>query len=184
MVLGLILATIPLLLGIGAGYRQVANLRRLRDEPYMADGDRQYVQRQARRRLVMSGFLLIVGGMIYVYYLSGMDARMDAIPERNKAAGQPPPDDPQAQADKQFTLFVAVYVIVIILILGIWVGMAVIDVWATRNYWMARYKELKADHEIKLQRDLAVYRQQKLNERVKGLKKPDDDTAEDHPTNG
>jgi hypothetical protein len=47
---------------------------------------------------------------------------------------------------------------------------------------MARYKELKADHATKLQRDLAVFRQQKLNGRVPGLKPPGpDDTATDDP---
>jgi hypothetical protein len=46
---------------------------------------------------------------------------------------------------------------------------------------MARYKELKADHETKLQRDLAVFRQQKLNERVPGLKPPAAEEAEDPP---
>jgi len=59
------------------------------------------------------------------------------------------------------------------------VCLAVFDFWATRKYWMARYKELKTDHELKLQRDLAVYRQQKLNARAPGLKPPSaaDDTA-------
>jgi hypothetical protein len=179
VVVGLILAAIPLVLGLGAGYRQVAALKRIRAEPHMAGEDRRYFRRQATRRLVISGFLLLLSGMIFFYYLSGMDARMDAIPERNKGAGEPPADDPQAQADKEFTSLVGIYWIVIILILGVWVGMAVADVIATRKYWMARYKELKADHETKLQRDLAVYRQQKLNERAKGLKKSDDDTSED-----
>ena len=41
---------------------------------------------------MISGFLLIVGGMIFVYYLSGMDARMDAIPERNKLGEAPSPE--------------------------------------------------------------------------------------------
>jgi hypothetical protein len=178
---GVILATILLLLGIGAGYRQVSSLKRVRAEPYMAAADRRYFRQQATRRLVISALLLLVGGMIFLYYLSGMDTRMDAIPERNKAEGKPPPDDPQAQDDKRFTRQVAYYWIAIILILGLVVGIAVLDVWETRKYWMARYREIKADHETKLQRDLAVYRQQKLNERVKGLKKPDDGTAEDPP---
>ena len=52
------------------------------------------------------------------------------------------------------------------------VCLAVFDFWATRTYWMARYRELKADHDTKLQRDLAVFRQQKLNARVPGLKPP------------
>jgi hypothetical protein len=51
-----------------------------------------------------------------------------------------------------------------------------VDFVATRKYWMARYREIKAEHEAKLQRDLAVFRQQKLNDRAKGLKKPDEDT--------
>jgi hypothetical protein len=118
--------------------------------------------------------------MIFVYYFSGMDARMDAIPERNRA-GPLPPDGQQDQDDKHFTKLVLYYWFAIIAILGVVVGMAIFDVWATRKYWMVRYREIKAEHEAKLHRDLAVYRQQKLNERAKGLKKPDDDTAEDRP---
>ena len=106
------------------------------------------------------------------------------MPSREKQRRQAPADDPQAQDDKQFTKLVAYYWISIILILAVVVGIAVFDVWATRKYWMVRYREIKAEHEAKLQRDLAVYRQQKLNERVKGLKKPDDDTAEDPPLEG
>jgi hypothetical protein len=171
------LATIPLLIGLVAGFRQFAALKRVRAQPYMAEEDRTYFRRQAKRRLLMSGFLLVMGTQIYVYYLSGMDARLDDIPERNRTIGQPASDDPQARSDKEFTQLAVIYWIVIILILGFVVFMTVLDVWATRQYWMARYKELKADHEIKLQRDLAVYRQQKLNDRVKGLKKPEDDAA-------
>jgi hypothetical protein len=178
---GLILATIPVLIGLGAGYRQVAALKRVRTEPYMAAGDRTYYRRQAVRRLVMSGFLLVMGGMIFTYYLSGMDARLDDIPERKKCEPEPAPDEAQDRSDRAFTRLAMLYWIAIMLILGVVVGITVFDVWATRSFWMARYKEMKADHETKLQRDLAVYRQQKLNERAKGLKKLDDDTAEDPP---
>ena len=183
MTVGLVLATVLLLLGIGAGYRQVSALKRVRAEPFMAGDDRRYIRQQATRRLIISGLLLIIGGMIFVYYLSGMDARMDAIPERNREGegGPQPTDDRQSQDDKHFTRLVAYYWIAIILILGVAVAIAILDVWATRKYWMVRYREIKAEHEAKLHRDLAVYRQQKLNERVKGLKKPDDDTTEEPP---
>ena len=42
---------------------------------------------------------------------------------------------------------------------------------------------LKADHEAKLQRDLAVHRHAKENDRMPGLgsPKPDDDTDENPP---
>src|SRR5262249_55599878 len=124
----------------------------------------------------------VIGGMIAGYYLSGMDARMDAIPERNRIGAQPEGEpDPQAEADKQFTRRVGFYWIGVMLLVFAAVCLAVVDFWATRKYWMARYKELKADHEAKLQRDLAVFRQQKLNQRVPGLKPPTDDTVEDEP---
>ena len=103
--------------------------------------------------------------------IAGMDARMDALGEKRQ--------DGQAleEEDKAFLRFVGLYWIVVILLVGVVCGVAVLDFWATRVYWMARYREIKTDHDTKLQRDLAVYRQQKLNDRVKGLKQPDDDTT-------
>ncbi len=123
--------------------------------------------------------------MIGWYYLSGMDARMDAIGDRRKAAERPggKGKEPDDASDKQFTRFVGFYWIGVLGLVFVAVCLAVGDFWATRQYWMARYKELKTDHETKLQRDLAVYRQQKLNARVPGLKPPGstDDTATDEP---
>jgi hypothetical protein len=176
---GLIFAGLLVLLGLGAGLRQFAMLARVRAQPYMADEDRRYFRGQARRRMFASALLVVIGGMIAFYYLSGMDARMDAIPERNKPDGQAAQDDPQAEADKEFTRQVGIYWIVVVLLLGVVVCVAMVDFIATRKYYMARYKEMKEDYETKLQRDLAVLRQQKLNDRVKGLKKPDDDTPPD-----
>jgi hypothetical protein len=170
---GLIFALLLVVLGVGAGVRQFETLRRVREEPYMPEVDTRYFRGQAWRRLIASGLLLIIGGMIAYYYLSGMDARMDQIPERNKA-GEQPADNPQDEADKDFTRFVAIYWIVVILLVGLVVLVAILDFWATRLYWLARYREMRADHETKLQRDLAVYRQQRLNGRVKGLKPPDE----------
>ncbi len=175
--LGLVFAAILLVLGAGAGSRQFATLRRVRDEPHMPEIDRRYYRGQARRRLTASALMFVIGLMIGAYYLSGMDARMDAIPERNKGGEPPPPDDPQVQSDKAFTRFVGGYVIVMVVLLGIVVFVALLDYWATRVYWLARYQEIRADHETKLRRDLAVFRRQKLNSRVPGLKPPTDDTT-------
>ena len=181
---GLSLAAALVLVGALTALRQRRALRALSAEPFLADEDRRYRRSQARRRLVTSGLLLVIGGMIGAYYLSGMDARMDAIGDRGKAGG-PQEDDPapQAESDVQFTRFAALYWIGVMGLVFVAVCLAVVDFWFTRTYWMARYKELKADHDTKLQRDLAVFRQQKLNERVPGLKPPakGDDTATDDP---
>jgi hypothetical protein len=171
VIIGLILAAALVLAGALAAQRQRRALRALAGEEFVADADRDYRRGQARRRMATSALLVVIGGLIGFWYLSGMDARMDAIPERKAArpAGKP---DPQAESDRQFTRLVGFYWIGIMGLVFVAVCLAVFDFWATRTYWMARYKELKADHEVKLQRDLAVFRQQKLNERVPGLKPP------------
>ena len=184
MTVGLIVATGVILVGVLAALRQKRALSAIAEEQFLADEDRHYRRGQALRRLVTSGLLVVIGGMIGGYYLSGMDARMDAIAAGNKAGAPPEGEpDPQAEADKQFTKLVGFYWIGVMGLVFVAVCLAVFDFWATRKYWMARYKELKADHDAKLQRDLAVYRQQKLNERVPGLKPPTvgDDTATDEP---
>jgi hypothetical protein len=171
VVVGYLFAVFLIVLGVGAGLRQFVTLARIRTQPYMADEDHHYFRAQARRRLLASGLLIVIGAMIAVYYLSGMDARMDQIGDKRA--------DAPAEADKEFTRLVGLYWIGVILLLGVVVCVAVIDFIATRKYWMARYREIKADHETKLQRDLAVFRQQKLNDRARGLQKPDDDTPPD-----
>jgi hypothetical protein len=176
--IGLLLAASLVLVGGYTVSRQRRALRALAAEPFVADADRRYLHGQAIRRGLTSALLVVIGALIAFYYLSGMDARMDAIPERNRDA-EPAPE---AASDKQFARFVGFYWIGVLGLVFLAVCLAVRDFWATRTYWMARYRELKADHDTKLQRDLAVYRQQKLNARVPGLKPPaGDDAAGDPP---
>jgi hypothetical protein len=178
VVFGIVLAVGLVLAGALTAVRQRRALRALAAESFVPDVDRAYRRGQARRRLVTSVLLVAVGALIGGYYASGMDARMDAIPDRAKAEGDA---TPPAEADRQFAKFVGFYWIGILGLVLVAVSVAILDMWDTRRYWMARYKELKADHNVKLQRDLAVFRQQKLNERVPGLKPPADDTATDDP---
>ncbi|MFM8271013.1 MAG: hypothetical protein ACKODX_01635 [Gemmata sp.] len=179
MIGGLLLATALVLVGLVTAARQRKALRALAEEPFLADEDRAYRRGQARRRAVTSVLLVVIGALIVTYYLSGMDARMDRIGDRNRAAAAPGAVDPPSEEDKQFARWVGFYWIGVIGLVSVAVCFAVTDVWATRIYWMARYRELKADHDTKLQRDLAVFRQQKLNARVPGLKPPIDDAGAD-----
>ena len=170
MAVGLIIAALLVVLGTGAGSRQLRAMRRVRAEPFMPEVDRRYFRGQGRRRLIASALLVVIGLMIAIYYLSGMDTRMDELGEKRQHG-------PLTQLDNDFAKLVLAYWIGVILLLGLVLAVAVFDFWATRVYWLARYREIKADHNTKLQRDLAVYRQQKLNDRVKGLKMPNDDTS-------
>lgn len=187
MVVGLILAAILVLLGAGTAYRQAATRRRLRDERFLPSDDRAYLRRQVLRRHAVSVVLIAIGGMIGWYYLSGMDDRMNAIARIGPPADQNPPAD-QDPADRDFAKLVAAYWIGVMGLVFVVACLAVVDFWATRRYWMAQYRLIKADHETKLRRDLAVYRQAKDNDRMTRLhgKKPDpgtDDTGDHTPLN-
>jgi hypothetical protein len=181
VVFGLILAAALVLAGVLTALRQRRALRALADESFVPPEDVAFRRKMANRRTVTSGLLVLIGALIAGYYLSGMDARMDAIAERPKGDdGQPVPP---TEDEKAFAKTVGFYWIgVMALVFGVMCA-AVVDFYATRKYWMARYKEMKSDHDTKLQRDLAVYRQQKLNKRVPGLPPPAaaDDTATDQP---
>lgn len=157
MVVGLLMAGGLLLIGAATGAWQVRTARRLRADPFLPGADRLYLRGQVRRRAAAAGVLVAIGGMIGGYYLSGMDARVNAV-------GPPPHSDD----DRRFVRQVGWYWIAVLGLVFAVACLAVLDFWATRVFWMARYREMRADHEAKLQRDLAVYRHQKLNDRMKG----------------
>lgn len=183
---GLVLAAGLLAFGVGTAARQRGALRRLRDERFLPTDERAYLRGQVRRRLVVAVVLVAIGGMIAGYYLSGLDARMDAIAEREK--DRVPADDPGRPAevdpaDKRLAELVVIYWIGILCLVFVIACCAIFDFWAARRYWMAQYRIIKEDHEAKLRRDLAVYRQAKDNDRMTGLgtEKPDDETDEHTP---
>lgn len=186
MIIGLLLSAGLIILGIGAGWGQIRLYRRLREQPFLPAEDRRHYRAQGRRRLLISALLTIIGSMIGGYYLSGMDARLVAIPERQRQAaaqaGEQPPNPAQeaeADDDRRFTRLVGYYWIAVIVLLGMVVMLASVDVIATRRYWMARYRELQADHQAKLHRDLIIYRQRRLENRFRPL--PRSSSQEDSP---
>ena len=184
---GLLLASVLLALGVGSGLRQRRTLRRLRVEKYLPSDERTYLRRQAWRRSLTAVVLVAIGGMIAGAYLSGMEARANGIADRRKRADAQPdpaadpgrPADaidrpPPSDDDKQFVKVYGTYWIAILVLLFGAVCLAVFDFWATRWYFMAQYRRIKADHESKLRRDLAVHRHTKDNDRMGGRGTPAD----------
>lgn len=199
MVVGLILAAGLVVLGVGAAARQTRTARRLRDDRFLPSDERAYLRGQVRRRLAVSAVVVSMGGMIGGVFLSGLHARATAIAERGDQAaagaagpeaeaGRPADLPPPPSDEDRYTVKVwAVCWIVISALLLVTVCLAVFDIWATRKYWMAQYRILKTEHEAKLRRDLAVYRQTKDNARMNrlggGRRPGPDDTDEDRPVN-
>jgi hypothetical protein len=159
----LALSVLLLLLGLGTGWKQVANLRRLGREKHLPSDDRRHFGRQARRRLVVSILLVVIANMIAGTYLSGMEQRANEIAERPKPEAVEGADPVQQlnPEDRQFARVWGVYWIVIITLLLVVVGLAMLDLLATRRYGMEQYRRIRDDHRVKLERDLALYKQQR-----------------------
>jgi hypothetical protein len=188
VLVGLLLALVLVLLGVGTAYRQYRLARHLRAERFLPSDERSYLRGQVIRRSAVAVVLVAIGGLIGGYYFSGMDARADQIAERKRGAdpaddpGRPPDPNPADEADREFAKLLGLYWIGVLMLVFVVACLAVLDFWATRRYWMAQYKRIKEDHETKLRRDLALYRQQKDNERLgRRGKKPDNDTDEQPP---
>lgn len=158
---GLVLAAVLVLLGGVTGWFQVRGLGRLRARQHVPSDEFAYLRARHRRRLLTAVLLVVVGGMIGGAYLAGLEARVNELGEKKP---DPDPDAPKPQlTDDQKALlrfWGGYWIVVVLLVFGI-LGLALADALATRRYALGQYHIIREDHEAKLRRDLAVYKQQK-----------------------
>jgi len=143
---------------------QVRNWRRLRSESLASD-DRRYLRGVAQRRTLNAVLLLVLAGMLAGAYLSGGQQ------ELNRIAGLPAQDPPgeQTPEDKEFVKSWAIYWIVFLVLLFFVIVIAAADYTATSLYARQQLRRIRDEQRTLLERDLAVYRQQKLNDRAKRI---------------
>ena len=166
MIMALILAGGLTALGLGTGWLQILGLRKLADRRHCPSDEYAYLRTRYLRRLWSAGLLMTIGAMIAGAYLSGMEARADALARADQRdTGPANPPGPIAETDRQFIRLWGLYWIVVIILVFSLVGLAVADAWSSRRYWMAQYQQLKEDHQIRLRRDLEVFRQQRQRNR-------------------
>ncbi len=155
----LALAAGLVLLGVATGYFQVRGLRRLAARKHVPSDEHAYFRNRYRRRLLTGAVLVTLGGLIGGAYLSGMERRVDEL-KQEQPAGEG--EEPRMTDDqKQVVRFWGGYWTLVLVLVFALLGLAVVDALATRRYWLALYRQIKEEHQSKLRRDLAVYRQQK-----------------------
>lgn len=159
----LALAAGLLLLGGLTGTAQVRGLRRLRDRRHLPSDERAYLRGRYRRRLLTAVLLGLVGGLIAGAYLSGLEARTDALTGQPVPDGQARPPLTDAQKD-QVRTWGLYWAGVIVLVLTL-IGLAVLDAVATRRFWYGQLRRLREEHQTQLRRDLAVHRAQREKHR-------------------
>jgi UDP-N-acetylmuramyl pentapeptide phosphotransferase/UDP-N-acetylglucosamine-1-phosphate transferase len=138
------------------------NLARLKQQSFASD-DRAYLRAQSRRRIVISGLLLIVAGLLAGAYLSGNQQHFEAIGELSELN---PPQEP-TEADRQFVKWWTVYWMVTLVFLFVMILGAIVDYVAVALYGRSQYRRIANEQQELLDRDLAMYRQAKQNERMK-----------------
>ena len=145
---------------------QFRNLARLRRQAFASD-DRAYLRSQCRRRILTSGLLLVLAGLLAGAYLSGGQQRFEAIGELSQ---QDPPREPTDE-DRQFVKTWSIYWIVTLGVLFLVALTATLDYVAVALYGRAQLRRIRTEQRELLDRDLAMYRQAKLNERMNRRKK-------------
>ena len=167
MFFALVFAGILLLLAVFSIRRQVSSLQRLKREIHLPSDDRSYLRNQAYRRLLTGVLLLGLAGLLAGAYLSGMERRADEIGEKRVAANEEGEKPPVAEEVKDFLRVYSYYWIGILILLFVVISLAIVDLWATRRYAWTQLRRIRTENRTLLERDLALYRQQKINDRMR-----------------
>ncbi|WP_020471255.1 hypothetical protein [Zavarzinella formosa] len=161
MLVALLLSLGLSLIAIVALRFQFRNLARLKRQAFASD-DRAYLRAQCRRRILTSGLLLVLAMLLAGAYVSGGQQRFEAIGELSE---QDPPATP-TDDDREFVKLWSIYWIVTLGVLFFVVLTAVVDYVAVAMYGRSQLRRIQAEQRELLDRDLAMYRQAKLNERM------------------
>lgn len=168
MVFALIVAGVLLLIAAFSIRRQLDNLKRLKRDAHVASDDRRYQTNQARRRIATGCLMIVLAGMLSSAYLTGMDRRAVQLGNDQRPADEKGNKQEMTPEEKAFVRFYAGWWITILVLIFLVVSLSIVDIWSTRRYAWSQIKRISLEHREVLERDLAMYRQQKLNDRMRG----------------
>lgn len=147
-----------MLLVLGGYYalRQVWNLRMLRELEQVAPADRRDGYRQAWRRLICSGFMLIFAGLLVgSFFLEGRAGELSRLAETARSLGE----EPVLSTEQiQFRRFWLVYWLVSMVVFLVIVLLAALDVWAIRRTGKRLRKQLQEERRAMIAEQLARLR--------------------------
>jgi hypothetical protein len=157
---GAVLVFVLLLVAILYTIRQILVLRHLRAAEEMPLEERSYLDRRARRRLVTSALLFVLGAMLVVdlIYLEVPAQQLADERERVKQQGESPPLDAE---QRSFARVYGSFFIFFLLVLMVVVLLAALDYWATRRYGLHQHRKLSADRRAMIEREIARLRQER-----------------------
>jgi UDP-N-acetylmuramyl pentapeptide phosphotransferase/UDP-N-acetylglucosamine-1-phosphate transferase len=166
MVFACFIAFILLAMGLYTIRKQLRALARLRSTAHMPSDERAYSRNQAFRRVATSVFLIILAGMLAGAYLAGIEEQAEEL-GRARVVPDDGPRPPMNDEQKQFARFYGAYWITVLALIFLVITLAMVDIWSTRRYAWRELRRIQAENREMLERDLAMYRQQKINSRMR-----------------
>lgn len=159
IIFGAVLVVVLLFVAIFYTVRQILALRRLRATEEMPLEEHAYLHSRARRRLVTSLLLFLLGIMLAVALIY-LEAPAHDLAEKLAAMreqGDSTPDPEQ----RTFTRFYLSFWIVFLLILMTVIFLAGWDYWATRRYGLRQHRKIIDDRRAMIEREISRLRQQR-----------------------
>ncbi len=160
IIFGAVLVLVLLFTAILYTVRQILVLRRLRAAEEMQLEERAYLHSRARRRLVTS-LLLFLLGVLLAGALIYLEAPAHQLAEDRAAMRQ---QDDAAPLDPQQRGFARLYLsfwILFLLVLMVVIFLAAFDYWATRRYGLRQHRKIIDDRRAMIEREVSRLRQER-----------------------
>jgi hypothetical protein len=158
IVYGAVLVVVLLFVALLYGVRQLLVLRRMRLPEEMQPGEWNHQRGQARRRLVMSLLLLLLGIMLAGDLLF-LEVPAQQLADQRAALEQQGDSTPLSAEQRSFARFYTSFFILFLLVLMVVVLFAAFDFWATRRYGLRLHRKLIDDRRAMIEREVARLRQ-------------------------
>jgi hypothetical protein len=140
--------------------KQIRTLRRTTPEYEMLPDERRFLRSQAWRRLINSGVMFVLA--ILMSGAVGLNQRADELGDRRAKLRQAEGlAGKMNDEDRQFSRFYSGYWIACLMMLGVILAVAGIDLMATRRYAMKKMRQIQIDRRAMLQRQLERYREER-----------------------
>jgi hypothetical protein len=150
---------VALLLGLASwfGWRQVQVLRELRRSSDQTPEDRRYLHRQAWRRLVGCGLMVLLAALLAGWYVLGFHEFATHFRDEPEAANGALAQSPEEAR----TLRICAYYLIgsLLTLLGM-LGIAALDFWSIRSYALRQHRQIQADRRAMIERQVARLRQE------------------------
>lgn len=160
IIFGAILVMVLLFVAVLYIVRQVLALRRLRTTEEMALEERLYLHGRARRRLVTSLLLLLLGGMLSVDLLF-LEVPAQQLADQRAKLQQQSDSPPFNEEQRSFARVYGWFFVLFLLVLMIVVFLAGLDYWATRRYGLRQHRKLLDDRRAMIEREVSRLRQER-----------------------